>query len=34
MPIMKDVGYTVKTHENSFTVRISPRCIEIMRLDV
>ena len=30
--LMKDKGYKVKINENSFTVRIPPRCIEIVRI--
>ena len=30
--IMKDKGYNVKINENSFTVRIPPRCVEIVRV--
>ena len=31
--IMKDKGYKVKITENSFTVRIPPRCAEIVRVE-
>lgn len=31
--LMKDKGYRVKINENSFTVRIPPRCIEIVRIE-
>lgn len=32
--VMKDKGYNVKITENSFTVRIPPRCVEIVRLEI
>ena len=31
--LMKDHGYHVKVNENSFTVRIPPRCIELVRVE-
>jgi len=31
--LMKEQGYRVSIHENSFTVRIPPRCMEIVRVE-
>ena len=31
--LMKDKGYTVRCKENSFTVRIPPRCVEIVKVE-
>jgi hypothetical protein len=31
--LMKDNGYQVKLNENNFTVRIPPRCIELVRVE-
>ena len=31
--LMKDKGYTVRCKENSFTVRIPPRCAEIVKIE-